>query len=105
MKIEISTGEFIDLPDDQAKTLLRIVSTEEVAGRACRLLYESNCSQPRRETATAEALCRKGLAKRIKKYEPETNENGRVLTVSVYRATDEGYWQGDALRAYFRERV
>ena len=111
MKIETSTGEAITLTFAQCRILLRAILREEACGSPLSLIYESGCSFPRRETITAEALVRKGLLKRVRKGEPRRSETGCYLTrpgttysISDYRVTDEGYWQGDALRAYFREQ-
>ena len=104
MKIQTSTGESITLTDDQARILLKVVEQEEWGVGATRLRYESNCSSPRRETVTAQALCKKGLLELIRKHEPHRGVNGKTVTHSVYRATLEGFWQGDTLRAHFRKR-
>jgi len=104
MKIKTSTGEAITLTDDQARILLRVIQTEESCGHPLTLVCESGCSSPRRETATAEALVRKKLLTRIRKQKPQKTLEGRIFSFSDYGATLEGYWQGDALRAHFREQ-
>lgn len=102
MIVELTSGEKVKLTDSQAQLLLRVVATEESCGKPLSLIFESNCSSPKRETVTAEALVRKGLLVRTKKRKPQTTLEGRVFSFSDYLATPEGFWCGDELRAKFR---
>jgi hypothetical protein len=78
------------LTPDQKRIMLVLCDAAE-SHRSVRLVTQSNAgAQPIRETTTAAALERKGLARKVA---------GKFR----YEATTEGFWLGDTLRIEDRQ--
>ena len=99
MKLELSTGESVNLTPDQATLLLHMCDADE-NGETLTCLRESNdYSRPIRETATASCLMKKGLAVPV----GEQRKDRVGVIRRNYRCTTEGYWLGDSLRILCRQ--
>lgn len=105
MIIELSTGEKVKLTKPQVAMMIKVLNDYENDRLATPFIYEWDCSRPRRETVTAEALVTKGLLKKSKMQPTQptrTSETGRLFTQTYYCLTDEGFWSGDEIRANLR---
>lgn len=99
MKLELSTGEAVELTPDQASLLLHMCNAGEDNESVVCIRQGNEYSNPIRETSTANCLVRKGLA--VPVGGPRKSRIG--VTRRNFRCTSEGYWLGDTLRILNRQ--
>jgi len=105
MIIELTTGEKVKLTKPQVAMMIKVLNNYENDRLVTPCIYEWDCSRPRRDTVTAEALVTKGLLQKSKRQPPQptrTSQTGRRFTQTYYCLTDEGFWSGDEIRANLR---